>query len=47
MEDNLVDRLLAGLGEALYTHAKEAAKADEAVEAVEYFETNIFATENK
>ena len=45
MENNLVERILKGFGEALYTHAKEAAKADEAVEAVEYFETNIFAKE--
>ena len=45
MENTLLNRIIAGFGEALYTHAKEAAKADEAVEAVEYFETNIFAKE--
>ena len=45
MEDTLVTRILESLGEALYTHAKEANAAEEAAEAVNYFEATIFSKE--
>ena len=41
MDNNLIERIIAGFGEALYKHAKEAVAADEAAEAVEYLATNI------